>query len=48
MEIPIHNPNVVLHDFIVIPDHIHGIIELVPVQNVVAVVGVQNLEPLQL
>ncbi|MGA3014693.1 MAG: transposase [Bacteroidales bacterium] len=35
MEIPIHYPNVVLHDFIVMPDHIHGIIEL----------GVQNFEP---
>ena len=46
MGIPIHYPNVVLHDFIVMPDHIHGIIELVPDQNFVAVVGVQNFEPL--
>ena len=46
MEIPIHYPNVVLHHFIVMPDHIHGIIELVRVQNFVAV-GVQNFEPLQ-
>ena len=45
MEIPIHYPNVVLHDFIVMPDHIHGIIELVGVQNFVAV-GVQDFEPL--
>lgn len=36
MDIPVHYPNVVLHEFIVMPDHVHGIIEL----------GVQNFEPL--
>ena len=53
MEIPIHFPNVVLHNFIVMPDHIHVIIEFVGVQNLVDVgvqnliaVGVQNIEPL--
>jgi REP element-mobilizing transposase RayT len=29
LDIPVHYPNVVLHEFIVMPDHIHGIIELV-------------------
>ena len=44
LDIPVHYPNVVLHDFIVMPDHIHGIIELVGV-GVGVGVGVQNFEP---
>ena len=28
LDIPLHYPNVVLHDFIIMPDHVHGIIEL--------------------
>jgi putative transposase len=54
-DIPKHFPNAVLHNFIVMPDHIHGIIELVNdpvgVQDFrvapvgVQNVGVQNIEP---
>jgi REP element-mobilizing transposase RayT len=39
LDIPNHFPNVILHDFIIMPDHIHGIIEL---NNKV---GVENLQP---
>lgn len=31
MEIPKHFPHVILHEFIIMPNHIHGIIELTPV-----------------
>ena len=49
LEIPKHFPNAVLHEHIIMPNHVHGIIELVKnhdvgVQNNV---GVQNFEPLQ-
>jgi len=48
LEIPKHFPNVVLHEHIIMPNHLHGIIELVKnddvgVQNID--VGVQNFEP---
>ncbi|MCX6293383.1 MAG: hypothetical protein NT127_03695 [Sphingobacteriales bacterium] len=39
LDIPNHFPNVILHDFIIMPDHIHGIIEL----NYK--VGVENIQP---
>jgi len=39
LEIPKHYPNAILHEQIVMPNHIHGIIELADV------VGVQNFEP---
>ena len=39
LDIPNHFPNVILNDFIIMPDHIHGIIEL---NNKV---GVENLQP---
>ena len=42
--IPDHFPNAVLHEYIIMPNHIHGIIEL---SNIIAIVGVQNFEPLQ-
>lgn len=29
LEIPNHYPKVVLHDFVIMPNHVHGIIELV-------------------
>ena len=29
LEIPLHYPEVVLHEFVVMPNHIHGIIEIV-------------------
>jgi REP element-mobilizing transposase RayT len=28
LNIPMHFPDVILHEFIIMPDHIHGIIEL--------------------
>jgi putative transposase len=42
LQIPEHFPNVFLHEHIVMPNHIHGIIELRK-----APIGVQNFEPLQ-
>jgi len=44
LEIPKHFPNVILHEYIVMPNHVHGIIELVNDDNVV---GVENFQPLQ-
>jgi putative transposase len=41
LEIPEHFPDTVLHEHIIMPNHVHGIIELI--QSV----GVQNFEPLQ-
>ena len=51
LEIPKHFPDAVLHEHIVMPNHVHGIIELIkpdsyPIDSVVPV-GVQNFEPLQ-
>jgi len=45
VEIPSHFPNVVLHEYIVMPNHIHGIIEIASTNN--APVGVENFQPLQ-
>ena len=42
LNIPDHYPNANLHDYIIMPNHIHGIIEIINED-----VGVQNLEPLQ-
>ena len=39
LDIPNHFPNVVLHDYVIMPNHIHGIIEL---NNKV---GVENIQP---
>src|SRR4051812_49067730 len=54
LEIPEHFPNAVLHEYVIMPNHVHGIIELTNnTANVVAVpvgvqnVGVQNFEPLR-
>jgi len=35
LEIPQHFPNVILHEYIVMPNHIHGIIELITDHNFV-------------
>ncbi len=43
MEIPKHFPNAVLHEHIVMPNHVHGVIELVDGNNV----GAENFLPLQ-
>ena len=38
LEIPNHFPNVFLHEFVVMPNHIHGIVELISV-------GAENFPP---
>lgn len=50
LEIPKHFPNAVLHEHIVMPNHVHGIIELMgnDVTNAIPhVVGVENFQSLQ-
>ena len=47
LEIPKHFPNAVLHEYIIMPNHVHGIIELIKTGlqcESVANVGVQNFE----
>jgi len=41
LEIPKHYPNIVLNEFVVMPNHVHGIIEIIVQRSVRA----QNLEP---
>lgn len=41
LNIPKHFPNAVLHEYIIMPNHIHGIIELTNVINV----GAENFRP---
>ncbi len=43
LQIPEHFPNVILHEHIIMPNHIHGIIELNGSLDT-AVVGVQNVD----
>ncbi|GJQ59022.1 MAG: hypothetical protein D8M57_04350 [Candidatus Scalindua sp. AMX11] len=43
LDIPEHYPNTRLHEYVVMPNHVHGIIQIV---NDVGV-GVQDFEPLQ-
>jgi len=52
LKIPEHFPNAVLHEHIIMPNHVHGIIELIksgsPNELSSSIgVGVQNFEPLQ-
>jgi putative transposase len=50
LEIPKHFPNVVLHEHIVMPNHIHGIIELIKTgspNDPVPSAGAENFLPLQ-
>jgi REP element-mobilizing transposase RayT len=50
LAIPKHFPNAILHEHIIMPNHVHGIIELVKNDNTGVQnddVGVQNFEPLQ-
>lgn len=46
LEIPEHFPNAKLHEHIVMPNHVHGIIELSGDVGVQDDVRVQNIEPL--
>ncbi len=34
VEIPVHFPNVVLHEYVIMPNHVHGIIEIVKTKNI--------------
>lgn len=43
LQIPEHFPNVILHEHIIMPNHIHGIIELNG-SSETAVVGIQNVD----
>ena len=43
--IPDHFPNAILHEYIIMPNHIHGIIELL--NYIGCTVGVQNVEPVR-
>jgi REP element-mobilizing transposase RayT len=43
--IPTHFPNVVLHEYVIMPNHIHGIIEIT---DAVMHVGANNYSPLQI
>ncbi len=51
MEIPTHFPDVVLHEYVIMPNHIHGIIEIKNSMNVLDrdardIVGAKNFSPL--
>ncbi|HNQ67785.1 MAG TPA: transposase [Bacteroidales bacterium] len=51
-EIPNHYPNTRTHEYVIMPNHIHGIIEIIkkyiPQNNYCDVVGCQNFDALQL
>lgn len=42
LEIPKHFPNVVLHEYIIMPNHVHGIIEIA---NGIGIGGAENFPP---
>ncbi len=46
LEIPEHYPNVILHKYVIMPNHIHGIIEIVGAQDIVHN-RAQNIVPLR-
>ena len=50
-EIPNHFPQIVLHDYVIMPNHIHGIIEInnidVIESNIGGIVGANNYSPLR-
>jgi len=46
IEIPNHFPNAVLHEYIIMPNHVHGIIELVGVAaGAAGAAGAENILP---
>lgn len=58
LDIPNHFPNVVLHEYVIMPNHVHGIIELHTIDGGIAngpptenggdaTVGVENFQPQQ-
>ena len=46
LDIPKHYPQVILHAHVIMPNHVHGIIEIVNLETDKSPVGVQNFEPL--
>ena len=47
LDIPKHFPHAVLHDYIIMPNHVHGIIELTDVVAGATNVRAKNFSPLQ-
>ncbi len=46
LEIPEHFPHIALHDFVIMPDHIHGVIEILYNPNLIDhSVGANNYSP---
>lgn len=45
LEIPKHYPNTVLHEYVIMPNHIHGIIEIIGANNHSTVDGANNNSP---
>jgi putative transposase len=43
LAIPKHFPHVTIHEFVIMPDHIHGIIEIIYNPNII--VGAKNFSP---
>ncbi len=43
--IPKHFPNAILHEYVVMPNHVHGIIEITNDEIVGAIVGAENFLP---
>lgn len=46
LAIPNHFPNVILHEYVIMPNHVHGIIEISQKNVPVDVVGAENFLPL--
>ncbi len=50
-EIPNHFPQIVLHDYVIMPNHVHGIIEINNIDaidsNIGIIVGANNYSPLR-
>lgn len=44
LEIPQHFPHVILHEYVIMPDHVHGIIEILGA-NLNQLIGVKNFSP---
>ena len=51
LDIPKHFPNVVLHEYVVMPNHVHGIIEIAETDGMdiggADIVGAKNFSPLR-
>lgn len=47
LDIPQHYQNVILHQFVIMPNHIHGILEIVANEHEMGNVGVEYIRPLR-